>query len=83
MKASEFDKVFDEGNEEIIQHFDVSKAVRPGRSFRRVNVDFPVWMIEAMDSEAQRLGVTRQSLIKMWLAQMLDEKQIDLPAEKP
>lgn len=83
MKASEFDKVFDEGNEEIIQHFDVSKAARPGRSFRRVNVDFPVWMIDAMDSEAQRLGVTRQSLIKMWLAQMLDEKQIGLPAEKP
>ena len=83
MKASEFDNVFDEGNEDIIQHFDVSKAVRPGRSFRRVNVDFPVWMIEAMDSEAQRLGVTRQSLIKMWLAQLLDEKQIGLPAEKP
>ena len=82
MKASEFDKIFDEGSEEIIQHFDVSKAVRPGRMFRRVNVDFPVWMIEAMDSEAQRLGVTRQSLIKMWLAQMLDEKQGSLPAEK-
>ena len=70
MKAKEFDKRFDRG-EDITPLLDQAKARRPGREQRRVNVDFPVWMIESLDREAKRLGVTRQSIIKMWLAEKL------------
>ncbi len=72
MKASEFDKKFDDG-EDISEFLDVSAARRPGHEQRRVNVDFPVWMIEALDREAKRLGVTRQSIIKVWIAERLDK----------
>jgi hypothetical protein len=72
MKAREFDKKFDDG-ESIVDALDLSRARRPGREQKRVNVDFPVWMITALDSEARRLGVTRQSIIKMWLAERLQE----------
>lgn len=71
MKAKELDERFDNG-EDISDALDVSQAVRPGKAIRRVNVDFPVWMIESLDREANRLGVTRQSVIKMWIAQMLE-----------
>ena len=74
MKASEFDKKFDDG-ENILEHLDVSAARRPGLEQKRVNVDFPVWMIQALDHEARRLGVTRQSVIKMWLAERLQHNQ--------
>jgi hypothetical protein len=70
MKARKFDKKFDDG-ENIIENLDLSRARRPGQEQKRVNVDFPVWMITALDSEARRLGVTRQSVIKMWLAERL------------
>ncbi|KAF0108163.1 MAG: CopG family protein [Anaerolineaceae bacterium] len=70
MKARKFDKKFDEG-ESIADALDLSRARRPGQEQKRVNVDFPVWMITALDSEARRLGVTRQSVIKMWLAERL------------
>lgn len=73
MKATELDEIFDRGEEDVLQYFDVAKASRPGREQRRVNVDFPVWMIQALDDEAARLGVTRQSVIKMWLAEKLDQ----------
>ncbi len=73
MKASEFDKKFDEGVEDIIDDLDMSTAARPLREQRRVNVDFPVWMIESLDREAQRLGVTRQSIIKVWIAERLEK----------
>ena len=63
MKAEEFDRKFDEG-EDITSELDFSKARSPGREQRRVNVDFPAWMIQRLDREAQRLGVTRQALIK-------------------
>jgi len=72
MKASEFDKKFDDG-ENIIAELDVSKARRPGEEARRVNVDFPAWMVASLDREARRLGVTRQSIIKMWLAERLQQ----------
>ena len=72
MKAETFDKKFDEG-EDVTKHLDLSKAHRPGLEQKRVNVDFPVWMIQALDKEAKRLGVPRQSLIKMLVAQHLDE----------
>jgi hypothetical protein len=73
MKATELDEIFDKGEEDILEQFDVSKASRPGREQRRVNLDFPIWMIHALDDEAARLGVTRQSVIKMWLAEKLDQ----------
>ena len=71
MKAKDFDKKFDDG-EDISKHLDYSKARRPGREQRRVNVDFPVWMIESLDKEASRLGVPRQSVIKVWIADRLE-----------
>lgn len=72
MKAKTFDEKFDRGEEDIIEHLDLAKAQRAGLSQKRVNVDFPVWMIEALDHEAKRLGVTRQSLIKVWIADRLE-----------
>jgi hypothetical protein len=72
MKAKDFDRLFDDG-ENIIEHVDLAKAKRSGREQKRVNVDFPVWMIEALDEEASRLGVTRQSIIKVWLAERLEQ----------
>jgi hypothetical protein len=61
--AEEFDRRFDNG-EDITPYLDLSKASRPGRELQRVNVDFPSWMVNAMDKEASRLGVSRQALIK-------------------
>ena len=73
MKASELDKRFDAG-EDITAELDLTKVRRPNREQRRVNVDFPVWMIESLDREARRLGVTRQSIIKVWIADRLEQK---------
>lgn len=72
MKAKVFDQKFDQG-ESVLKYLDLSKAIRPGREQRRVNVDFPVWMIESLDKEAKRLGVTRQSIIKVWIAERLQK----------
>jgi hypothetical protein len=71
MTAEELDKIFDEGQEDILPYLDLSKAVRPGHQAKRVNVDFPTWMIAKLDFEADRLGVARQSLIKVWIAERL------------
>jgi predicted DNA binding CopG/RHH family protein len=71
MKASEFDKKFDSG-ENIIKDLDISKGKRLLQKQRRVNVDIPEWMIKSLDREACRLGVTRQSIIKVWLAEKLE-----------
>jgi len=73
MKAKALDKKFDSG-EDISKHLDLSRAIRPGQDQKRVNVDFPVWMIDSLDKEAKRLGVTRQSIIKVWIAERLQEK---------
>ena len=70
MKASEFDRKFDAG-EDITADLDLSAARRPGLRPRRVNVDFPSWMVESLDREARRLGVTRQAVIKLWIAERL------------
>jgi macrodomain Ter protein organizer (MatP/YcbG family) len=70
MKAKEFDKRFAEG-EDISQYLEVSKARRPQQEQKRVNVDFPLWMIHQLDKEAKRLGVPRQSIIKVWVAERL------------
>ena len=71
MKASNFDKKFDKG-EDITKYLDLSRATKPGQEQKRVNVDFPVWMIHRLDREARRLGVPRQSLIKIWIAERLE-----------
>lgn len=68
--AEQFDEMFDNG-EDISAYVDWSKARRPNQEPRRVNVDFPAWMVERLDREAGRLGVTRQSVIKMWIAERL------------
>ena len=73
MKAEEFDKKVDSG-EDITKHLDFSKARRPGREQKRVNVDFPVWMVQSLDREAERLGIPRQSIIKVWIAERLEEE---------
>lgn len=70
MKAEEFDEKFD-NCEDISEHFDFKNAKRPGQEQKRVNVDFPIWMIQSLDKEARRLGVTRQSIIKIWIAERL------------
>ena len=70
MKAKTFDKKFDNG-EDVLQHLDLDKAKRPAQTQRRVNVDFPEWMINSLDKEATRLGVPRQSVIKFWIAEKL------------
>ena len=72
MKAKDFDKKFDEG-ESVVKYLDISKARRPEQEQKRVNVDFPLWMIHSLDKEAKRLGVPRQSIIKIWLAERLQK----------
>ena len=72
VKARDFEKKFDEG-EDISQHLDVKKARRPELEQKRVNDDFPVWMIRLLDKEAKRLGVPRQSIIKVWVAERLEK----------
>lgn len=72
MKASELDKRFDEG-EDISEHLELSKARRPEQEQKRVNVDFPLWMINLLDKESRRLGVPRQSIIKVWVAERLEK----------
>ncbi len=71
MKSEEFDRAFDDG-EDVTAYLDMSAARRPGLEQRRVNVDFPVWMIESLDREARRLGVNRQAIIKVWIAERLE-----------
>lgn len=70
MKARKFDSAFDAG-EDVDAVIDWSRARRPNVETRRVNVDFPAWVVEGLDREACRLGVTRQSLIKTWIAERL------------
>lgn len=73
MKAKNFDRKFDEGKN-VTADLDLTTIRRPTQAHRRVNVDFPAWMIASLDNEAARLGVTRQSIIKVWLAERLEEK---------
>ncbi len=73
MKAKDFEQQFDEGFD-ITASLDLTEAKRVMQEQRRVNVDFPTWMIESLDREASRLGVTRQSIIKVWLAERLESR---------
>ena len=73
--AEELDRVFDDGEEDIVQYFDLSTARRPGLEARRVNVDLPQWMISSLDKEASRVGVARQAIIKIWLDERLTQQR--------
>jgi hypothetical protein len=68
VKAKDFDRAFDRG-EDVTKYLDKSKARRVNAELKRVNIDFPVWVIDSLDKEARRLGITRQSLVKMWIAE--------------
>ena len=72
MKAKHFEKMFDDG-EDIAHLLDLSSAKRPNQDQKRVNVDFPKWMVNELDLEARRIGVTRQSIIKVWIAERLEQ----------
>ena len=71
MKASELDKIFDDNQEDILEYFDTSKIKMINEEPKRVNIDFPVWMVQSLDKEAKHVGVSRQAVIKMWLAEKL------------
>lgn len=71
MKASEIDKKFDENQEDILEYFDTSKIRMINEEPKRVNIDFPSWMVKSLDKEAKHIGVSRQAVIKMWLAERL------------
>ena len=81
MKAKKFDQQFDEGVD-ITASLDLSKAKRVRQEQKRVNVDFPTWMIDSLDREASKLGVTRQSVIKVWLAERLEATASNLPLQR-
>ena len=72
VKAKDFDAGFDRG-EDVTKFLDKSKARRVNAELKRVNIDFPVWVISSLDKEARRLGITRQSLVKMWIAEKFKE----------
>ena len=72
MKAKDFDAKFESG-EDITRYLKLSKARRPAQEQKRVNVDFPAWMIQSLDKEAKRLGVPRQSLIKVLVSEHIQK----------
>ncbi len=81
MKAKDFDKKFDQGKKDIIDDLDLSTARRTNQKQKRINVDFPMWVIESLDREAARIGVTRQSIIKVWLVERLKAEAVSNPVQ--
>lgn len=79
MKAKDFDTKFDEGADDIIDDLDVKSARRVNQEAKRINVDFPAWVVESLDREAARIGVTRQSIIKVWLVERLRAEAANKP----
>jgi hypothetical protein len=75
MKAEELDKIFDEGKEDILPYLDMTTLRRPNLDQKRVNVDLPIWMIQQLDRQADLIGVTRQSIIKVWLSERIKEER--------
>lgn len=71
MKARDFDKKFEEGQDDTVDDLDLSTVRRVNQEQKRINVDFPAWVVESLDREAARIGVTRQSIIKVWLVERL------------
>lgn len=80
MKEKDFLEVFDANEEDIIEYLDLDNIKHVNRKQKRVNVDFPIWMVESLDQEAERVGVTRQAIIKMWLAERLESNASRYPA---
>lgn len=72
MNPEELDQKFDRG-EDVLEHFDLSSLKRPGLETQHLNVNFPRWMIDALDREARRLGIEREAVIKVWIAERLDQ----------
>ncbi|GAA3965811.1 type II toxin-antitoxin system BrnA family antitoxin [Allohahella marinimesophila] len=79
MKAKDFDKKFEEGEDDIIEDLDLSTARRVNQNQKRINVDFPAWVVESLDRQAARIGVTRQSIIKVWLVERLQLEAANKP----
>jgi hypothetical protein len=73
IKAKDFDAAFDRG-ENVTQHLNKSKKRRVNAEMKRVNIDFPAWVVSSLDKEARRLGVTRQSLVKIWIVEKFEER---------
>ncbi len=74
MQAKQFDKKFDDNEVDIIDDLDLSTIKRPNQAQKRINVDFPAWVVDSLDKEARRIGVTRQSIIKVWLVERLEQQ---------
>ena len=74
MKTEDFDKIFDDCEESIIKYLDMASVRRPNREI--VSITFPTWMIESIDRESAKIGIARQSLIKLWLAEKLSEHRV-------
>ena len=72
IKTEDFDRIFDDGQKDITEYLDLSSARQPNRKTRKVNVDLPEWMINSLDTEAERLAINRQAVIKTWLAEKID-----------
>lgn len=79
MKAKDFDDKFDEGADDIIEDLNIKAARRVNQEAKRINVDFPAWVVESLDREAARIGVTRQSIIKVWLVERLRAEAANKP----
>ena len=79
MKAKDFDKKFDESQKDVVGDLDLSSARRVNQEQKRINVDFPAWVVESLDREAARIGVTRQSIIKVWLVERLQAEAANKP----
>ncbi len=74
VKAEQFDQKFDSNDQDITDDLDLSSVTRPNQFQKRINVDFPTWVIDSLDKEASRIGVTRQSIIKVWLVERLEQQ---------
>ena len=79
MKAKDFDKKFDAGEDDLVDDLDLTSARRVNLEQKRINVDFPAWVVESLDREAARIGVTRQSIIKVWLVERLQVESASKP----
>jgi hypothetical protein len=74
MQAKEFDKIFDDNNQDVVDHLNLASVRRVNQKQKRINVDFPAWVVDSLDKEAARIGVTRQSIIKVWLVERLQSE---------
>ena len=82
MKVSELDKIFDNNQEDILEYFDTSKIKIINEEPKRINIDFPSWMLQSLDKEAKYIGVSRQAVIKIWLAEKLQSLNSTAVASK-